>query len=314
MEIGNLFLETMTVDDIEDLTKIVGNGVKNGYDYSIKVNPRYRKEDLENDGEYSSFLPGKHRIYVKTWGCTHNSSDSEYMSGILHQNGYLIVNTPDEADLWILNSCTVKNPAEDHFRNEIRNARKLEKKLIVAGCVPQSDYKSSYLKDISIIGVQQTDKVVEVVEETLKGNVVHFLKMKKDGKRKAGGPSLHMPKIRRNPLIEIIAINTGCLNRCTYCKTKHARGDLGSYHIEEIVERAQVAFAEGVKELWITSEDTGAYGRDIGTNLPELLRCLIKVIPKGCMLRLGSYRPPLRSLTNEIRLRNDKPSLHPGTS
>ena len=46
-----------------------------------------------------------------------------------------------------------------------------------------------------------------------------------------------MPKIRKNPLIEILAINTGCLNQCTYCKTKHARGDLASYPPEELCQR-----------------------------------------------------------------------------
>ncbi len=64
--------------------------------------------------------------------------------------------------------------------------------------------------------------------------------------RKAGGAPLSLPKVRRNPLIEIIAISTGCLNQCTYCKTKHARGDLGSYPPEEIVARAeQVKWAAG---------------------------------------------------------------------
>ena len=60
--------------------------------------------------------------------------------------------------------------------------------------------------------------------------------------RKGGGASLALPKIRKNPLVEIIPINTGCLNTCTYCKTKHARGQLGSYTIDEIVQRAQQAF------------------------------------------------------------------------
>merc|ERR1712136_182707 len=112
-----------------------------------------------------------------------------------------------------------------------------------------------------------------------------------DGK-KAGGASLSLPKIRRNPLIEVISINTGCLNACTYCKTKHARGDLGSYPIHEIVTRVKESFEEGVVEIWLTSEDTGAYGRDIGTNLPELLWEIVKVIPEGCMMRVGMTNPP----------------------
>lgn len=53
---------------------------------------------------------------MKTWGCAHNSSDSEYMAGQLAAYGYKLTSNKNEADLWLLNSCTVKNPAEDHFR------------------------------------------------------------------------------------------------------------------------------------------------------------------------------------------------------
>lgn len=106
--------------------------------------------------------------------------------------------------------------------------------------------------------------MVEVVEETLKGHNVRLLGQKKVNGKRVAGPSLLLPKIRKNPLIEIIPINSGCLNQCTYCKTKHARGDLVSYPPEEIIQRAKDAFQEGVVELWLTSEDTGTYGRDIG--------------------------------------------------
>lgn len=85
------------------------------------------------------------------------------------------------------------------------------------------------------------------------------------------GASLSLPKIRKNPLIEIIAINSGCLNQCTYCKTKHSRGDLVSYPPDEIVARAQQAFQEGVCEIWLTSEDTG-------TKLAHLFLYLFRLI------------------------------------
>ncbi|CAG2063217.1 unnamed protein product, partial [Timema podura] len=123
-------------------------------------------------------------------------------------------------------------------------------------------------------------------------HTVRLFGQKKDGRRKAGGASLLLPKVRKNPLIEIIPINTGCLNQCTYCKTKHARGELGSYPPDQIVQRARQSFEEGVCELWLTSEDTGTYGRDIGTNLPELLWQLVEVIPDGCMMRVGMTNPP----------------------
>ncbi|XP_060229092.1 threonylcarbamoyladenosine tRNA methylthiotransferase isoform X2 [Meriones unguiculatus] len=204
-------------------------------------------------------------------------------------------NTPEnasDADLWLLNSCTVKNPAEDHFRNSIKKAQEENKKVVLAGCVPQAQPRQDYLKGLSIIGVQQIDRVVEVVEETIKGHSVRLLGQKKDNGKRLGGARLDLPKIRKNPLIEIISINTGCLNACTYCKTKHARGNLASYPIDELVERAKQSFQEGVCEIWLTSEDTGAYGRDIGTDLPTLLWKLVEVIPEGAMLRLGMTNPP----------------------
>lgn len=61
---------------------------------------------------------------------------------------------------------------------------------------------------------------------------------------------------------------------------------------DQIVERAKQSLSEGVKEIWLTSEDTGAYGRDIGTSLPALLWQLVAVVPDGCMLRVGMTNPP----------------------
>jgi len=313
------------LDDIEDIIGKDDIDPKSRYDNKALVVPKVRKkdkksvkkvnnikpevttaeneedEDSVDDGFVSidetedikaSFVPGKASVYVKTWGCAHNSSDSEYMAGQLAAEGYKIVTEKEEAQVWLLNSCTVKNPAEQHFKNEVNKGLDQDKKVIVSGCVPQGKPGSDYLKGLSMIGVQQIDRVVEVVEEALKGNSVKMFSTKKAEGKKLGGAALDLPKIRRNPLVEIIAINTGCLNQCTYCKTRHARGELGSYSVQEIVDRAVQSFEEGVCEIWLTSEDTGAYGRDIGTSLPELLWKLVEVIPEGCRLRLGMTNPP----------------------
>lgn len=89
-----------------------------------------------------------------------------------------------------------------------------------------------------------------------------------------------------------IPINTGCLGNCTYCKTKHARGHLGSYKPEEILNRMQIAFEQGVQEIWLTSEDTGAYGIDINTTIVDLLVLLLENMPNDKMLRIGMTNPP----------------------
>ncbi|XP_052553915.1 threonylcarbamoyladenosine tRNA methylthiotransferase [Tympanuchus pallidicinctus] len=286
---------------LEDIEDIVSAQDLKPHDWRYvrkNVFPKVRKRSwkqgtqTDDDPPCDSVIPGIQKIWIRTWGCSHNNSDGEYMAGQLAAYGYKITDNSAEADLWLLNSCTVKNPAEDHFRNSIKKAQEANKKVVLAGCVPQAQPRQDYLKGLSIIGVQQIDRVVEVVEETIKGHSVRLLGQKKNNGKRLGGARLDLPKIRKNPLIEIISINTGCLNACTYCKTKHARGDLASYPIEELVDRAKQSFQEGVCEIWLTSEDTGAYGRDIGTDLPTLLWKLVEAIPEGAMLRLGMTNPP----------------------
>lgn len=286
------------LDDIEDIVSQEDSKPQDRHFARKQVVPKVRRRNTqkylqdENSPPSDSTIPGIQKIWIRTWGCSHNNSDGEYMAGQLAAYGYKITENASDADLWLLNSCTVKNPAEDHFRNSIKKAQEENKKIVLAGCVPQAQPRQDYLKGLSIIGVQQIDRVVEVVEETIKGHSVRLLGQKKDNGKRLGGARLDLPKIRKNPLIEIISINTGCLNACTYCKTKHARGNLASYPIDELVDRAKQSFQEGVCEIWLTSEDTGAYGRDICTSLPALLWKLVEVIPEGAMLRLGMTNPP----------------------
>jgi len=82
------------------------------------------------------------------------------------------------------------------------------------------------------------------------------------------------------------------LGNCSYCKTKHARGKLASYTADAIVSRALQAVAEGASEVWLTSEDTGAYGLDIGSNIASLLSRVSSELPAGIMMKLGMTNPP----------------------
>lgn len=239
------------------------------------------KEDVPEDTQ----APGTQSVFVKTYGCSHNISDSEYMAGLLADYGFTITDDIEKADACLLNSCTVKNPSQEKFINLVQKAQKQGKPVIVSGCVPQGDRNLRGLEEVSVLGVTQIDRVVEVVEEALKGHKVKLL-AKKDL------PVLDLPKIRKNELVEIIPLSTGCLGSCTYCKTRHARGKLGSYDPGAIVERARQAVSEGVVEIWLTSEDTGAYGRDINTDLPTLLKRIVAELPDHCMLRLGMTNPP----------------------
>lgn len=129
------------IEDIEDLISSQDITPKERYSSRKKVTIRSKnKKDIEKSNEelpevpvLSSIIPGTQTIYLKTWGCTHNSSDTEYMAGQLAAFGYKLTEEKDKADLWLLNSCTVKAPAEDHFRNEIEAGKKNGKHVVVAG-------------------------------------------------------------------------------------------------------------------------------------------------------------------------------------
>jgi len=257
------------------------------------VQPHRRKKDriqetIEEEQQQSTgvAVPGTQKVWIKTYGCSHNVSDSEYMEGILSSYGYHIVTEQDHADLWLVNSCTVKDPSQAAFMHLVKKAKETNFPIVVAGCVSQADRSIPGLEDVSIVGISQIDRVVEVVEETLNGHTVKLL-------AKKGLPALDLPKIRKNPLVEIVPLSTGCLGACTYCKTKHARGNLGSYTIEAIVERVRTVVGEGVSEVWLSSEDTGAYGIDLGTDIGCLLRAVVAALPEeGVMLRVGMTNPP----------------------
>ncbi|BBN00376.1 hypothetical protein Mp_1g28610 [Marchantia polymorpha subsp. ruderalis] len=288
------------MEDIEDMAKGLQAGFPNrelrsSVSYKSRKNISTRRSStvkladvhVSSDGLSGNYIPGSQTIYLKTFGCSHNQSDSEYMAGQLAAYGYSITEEPEGADLWLINTCTVKNPSQSAMETIIRRGKDAKKPLVVAGCVPQGNSNLKELEGISIVGVQQIDRVVEVVEETLKGHEVRLL-------RRQTLPALDLPKVRKNKFVEIIPINVGCLGACTYCKTKHARGHLGSYTVAALVERVRSVIDDGVKEIWLSSEDTGAYGRDIGTDLPTLLRALIAELPedRSTMLRIGMTNPP----------------------
>ncbi|KAG4984798.1 hypothetical protein JHK82_032390 [Glycine max] len=263
------------MEDIEDL--LIGSATPPGFRLPLAaaVGVGTKRNQLSSSSlSPSPAIPG-------------TQSDSEYMAGQLSAFGYSLSDDPDHADLWLINTCTVKSPSQSAMDTIISKGKSSNKPLVVAGCVPQGSRDLKELEGISIVGVQQIDRVVEIVEETLKGHEVRLLTRKKL-------PALDLPKVRKNKFVEILPINVGCLGACTYCKTKHARGHLGSYTIDSLVGRVKSVISEGVKEIWLSSEDTGAYGRDIGVNLPTLLNALVAELPADAstMLRIGMTNPP----------------------
>ena len=238
------------------------------------------------------------KVFIKTYGCSFNQLDSELMAGKLKENGFDIVEDDENSDLILINSCTVKNLSEAKFFNDIKRYKEKNKKLILSGCITQAEesYLNTKLKNISVIGTNDIDNIVFVAEQTLKENpiqIVSKLKRKSENEENRLEKErirLSSPRIRNNNIVEIIPINEGCLNTCSFCKTKQARGHLFSYSIESIVKAVQKAVDNGAKEIYLTSQDTACYGFDIKTNLCELLKEILKI--KGdYKIRIGMGNP-----------------------
>jgi len=222
-------------------------------------------------------------FHIQTSGCQANQADSEQMAGLLKKAKFELVETIEDADVVVFNTCTAKNPGETSFFTELEQFRTEHpyKMVVIAGCIPSADKQK--LKEYCLLGTKQIHNIVQVVEEALHDNVLHLLSNEEM-------PPLNLPKVRKNPVVEIIPINRGCLKVFTVTKTKKAPLNLVSYPVAEIVEAATKAVAEGVQELWLTSQDTFCYGLDIGTDLPMLLDELVK-IPGNFKIKVGTGNP-----------------------
>ncbi|MBD3155963.1 MAG: tRNA (N(6)-L-threonylcarbamoyladenosine(37)-C(2))-methylthiotransferase [Candidatus Aenigmarchaeota archaeon] len=225
------------------------------------------------------------RIYVETYGCSANQSDSEIMLGLLKKEGFKIVNSSKESDLNILNTCIVKSPTENRMKHRIKTLKRTGKPLIVAGCMSKAEGKmiQKIAPEASLIGPNSIQNICEAAREALKGKRTVKIKDLKS-------PKICLPKIRINPVIDIVQVSTGCLGNCCYCQVKFAKGELFSYSSELVVKQIRESLKQGIKEIWLTSQDMGAYGKDIGENLPELLEKIVKIEGKF-FVRVGMMNP-----------------------
>lgn len=108
--------------DIEDFTNEIIDGPRKEKPEISNVKRKIKpskvlpdSQETEFEKEFIQNVPGTQKIYVKTFGCAHNMSDSEFMMGQLAEYGYTLVGSINEADLILINSCTVKNPSQDAF-------------------------------------------------------------------------------------------------------------------------------------------------------------------------------------------------------
>lgn len=234
------------------------------------------------------------KVYIESYGCTFNKADGQIIAGNLIENDIDIVDSIEEADVIIVNTCYVKLPTENKVTYKIQKLQKdfPDKKIIVGGCMVEIDPEKldKIGPDCSWIGPHQLNKAADVVNATYCGDVIRECGFSKESK-------VGVPKLMDDSLIHIIQICEGCLGACTFCCTRFARGPLNSYPIADIVKEAKDAIDNGACEIQLTAQDTAAFGKDSGEKLSDLIKEVAN-LDGDFRVRIGMMHP--KNILNDV--------------
>ena len=221
------------------------------------------------------------KILFISLGCEKNRVETEYMLGILAEHGYEFTDDAQSAEAAVVNTCCFINDAKQESIDTILELAELRKSgklraLIVAGCLGQR-YKEEIQKEIpevdSILGTTAFDKIVEALDEVLKGQVKNYFE---SIDRK---PVTYNRILSTGTAYSYLKIAEGCNKNCTYCIIPKVRGHYRSVPMEDLIKEAEELAYNGIKELIIVAQETTVYGVDLYGKkmLPELLTKLCRI-------------------------------------
>lgn len=221
-------------------------------------------------------------ILFVSLGCDKNLVDSEVMLGLLANHGHQMVDSEEDADVIVVNTCCFINDAKEESIQTILEMAEYKKAgsikaLIVTGCLAQR-YKQEIMDEIeevdAVLGTTSYDKIVEVIDEALQGH-----------------KSLELTDIDALPTVEskrlvttgghfaYLKIAEGCDKHCTYCIIPKIRGNFRSVPMERLIKEARDLVEQGVKEIILVAQETTLYGIDLygKKSLHVLLKELCKI-------------------------------------
>ena len=239
-----------------------------------------------------------------TLGCKVNQYETNAMIEQFIKKKYTIKEFNEEADIYIINTCTVTNMADRKSRQMLRRAKELNPNSIIVACGCYAQVAKEELAKIPeidlIYGTNEKNKIADLIEEKMTEEV---LKTKKDGKEKETkvtdvmyqkefldfGVTDYTEKTRA-----VIKVQDGCDRFCSYCIIPYARGHVRSRKIQNVVEEIKNIAQKGIKEVVITGIHLASYGKDFKPHaqLIDLLEEINKI--DGIeRIRLGSLEPTL---------------------
>ena len=256
-------------------------------------------------------------VYIKTFGCQMNERDSEIIEQLLSQAGYISVAEQEDADLVILNTCSIRAKAEQKVFSLLGLLRKQKEKkpelrIAVAGCVAQQEGKQIFKRmphvDI-VVGTQQIYQLPDMLlrldrNETRKEvscdleksfTIPPFQKLLTAEKGRPPSPAA--PEFRK-----FVTIMQGCNNFCSYCVVPATRGREISRPVSDILEEVTLLANKGVKEITLLGQNVNSYGctnsvADQQTGFADLLQMVAR-IPGVERLRFTSSNP--QDLSTEL--------------
>ena len=212
------------------------------------------------------------KFFVESYGCTMNHGEGDRLSEVMTSLGHELVGSAAEADLVILNTCTVVDTTEKHMVKRMSELKAAGKEVTVTGCMAkvQPNRIEIRLPDAPIIPPEPYDLFEGIMESRY-------------GRGHSDTEIVYHPT-------ETIPIAQGCKGACTYCITRLARGKLISRPEDEIVSEFKTMIDSGTKEILLAAQDTACYGKDTGTDLPSLIRRLLE-FQGDFRIRIGMMNP-----------------------
>ncbi len=223
--------------------------------------------------------------YLDTYGCAQNQAEGANLDVFLQRLGGNRVKDPKLAEIRIINSCAVKKPTEDRMVRIARQSSKESQLVIMAGCLPLINPKRVYSLGNNV-RLASPNPIPSILE-----TLIDPEKLRTSRREISSIPLLEPVFHDRNKLSAIFPIGQGCVGACTFCAVKFARGFIKSYPIDLIVKLARRAVERGAKEIWLTGQDTAAYGLEKKKPLlPELVSSIAE-LNGDFKIRIGMMSP-----------------------
>lgn len=215
-------------------------------------------------------------FYVENLGCAKNQVDAETMISALESGSHRRTETPDEAELLIVNTCGFIEEARRESIDTVLELREKfpEKRIVLAGCLAQREgvRLCRFIPEVDgLFGNRAPGRVPEIVQAVVSGNRPAFFPEEYQEIPQA-------PSVLSMPGSAYLKIAEGCSNRCSYCSIPLLRGDLRSRPPEEVVADARRYIDAGVVEINLIAQDLASYGIDAaGVDLPGLIRLILEI-------------------------------------